>query len=91
MGRRGEPRATPFKPEDWNAYHIKCQGPNVHVTLNGAVVIDVNLDELDRPLKRGEPLKARPRKGHIGFQELSRGGGHVQIRKAKLHVLDEAK
>lgn len=85
------PRATPFKPEEWNAYHIKCQGPNVHVTLNGEVIIDVNLDELDRPLKRGEPLNARPRFGHIGFQELSRGGGpedHVRIRNARIKVLD---
>ena len=84
------PRATPFKPEDWNAYHIKCHGPRVQVTLNGEVVIDVNLDEIDRPLRRGEPLKARPRKGRIGFQELSRGGGHVQIRNVKLKVLDGA-
>lgn len=82
------PRATPFKPEQWNAYHIKCHGPHVHVTLNGEVVIDVNLDEIDRPLKRGEPLKARPRKGHIGFQELSRGGGHVQIRSARIKLPD---
>lgn len=82
------PRATPFKPGEWNAYHIRCEGPLVRVELNGELLIDVNLDEIDRPLKRGEPLKARPRRGHIGFQELSRGGGHVQIRNAKLKVLD---
>ena len=84
------PRATPFKPEQWNAYYVMCKGPMVRVELNGHLVIEVNLDELDRPLRRGEPLKNRPRRGHIGFQELSRGGGHVQIRKAKLHVLDGA-
>jgi len=30
------------------------------------------------------PLKDRPRRGHIGFQELSRGGAHVLIKNAKI-------
>jgi len=34
------------------------------------------------------PVKDRPRKGHIGFQELSRGGDHVQIRNARIRALD---
>jgi hypothetical protein len=40
----------------------------------------------------GQPapaVKDRPRKGHIGFQELSRGTEHVQIRNARIKVLDK--
>jgi hypothetical protein len=33
-------------------------------------------------------LNNRPRNGHIGFQELSRGDGHVMIRSATIRVLD---
>ena len=29
-----------------------------------------------------------PHKGHIGFQELSRGGGHVQIRNARIKIIE---
>ena len=62
------------------------------VTLNGQLVLDVNLDEQLKPAERHDgsdapPLKKRPRKGRIGFQELSRGGGHVQVRNARVKVL----
>lgn len=87
------PQKKVFKPEDWNRYEITCQGPRIKVILNGEVVQDFNLDEQakqlhrDSPEKTSLPLKDRPRKGHIGFQELSRGG-HVQIRNVTLKVLD---
>ncbi len=63
------------------------------VVLNGKTILDVNLDEQKTPTKRHDntdapPLKDRPRKGHIGFQELSRGGGHVEIRNAQIKVLE---
>jgi hypothetical protein len=32
-------------------------------------------------------LADRPRSGRIGFQELSRGDSHVQIRGAKIREL----
>lgn len=78
-----------FKPTDWNHYEITCKGPAVKVFLNGKTILDVNLDQELKPTQRHDgtdapPLKARPRKGHIGFQELSRGGGHVEIRNAKI-------
>ncbi len=83
------PKAQVYKPESWSRYRITCFGPRVHVVLNGATILDVNLDEQITPTKRHDgsnapPLKDRPRRGHIGFQELSRGGTHVQIRGAKL-------
>src|SRR5579884_3721460 len=88
------PAKTVFKPEEWNKYEITCQGPHVKVVLNGQTIQDFNLDEQTKVLHRDDPkqeslpLKERPRKGHIGFQELSRGG-HVQIRNVTLQVLDE--
>ncbi len=63
--------------------------------LNGEVIHDLNLDEQNQKVLRhnGQPcpaVKDRPRKGHIGFQELSRGAEHAQIRNARLKVLTEA-
>ena len=87
------PRVQVYKPMEWNKYQITCRGGAVKVLLNGEEILDVNLDEQTTPTKRHDgtdapPLKDRPRKGHIGFQELSRGGGHVQIRNARIKVLE---
>lgn len=87
------PKRQVFKPTDWNKYEITCRGPQVKVVLNGELILDVNLEEQTSPTKRHDgsdapPLKDRPRKGHIGFQELSRGGGHVEIRNVRLKELD---
>jgi len=61
--------------------------------LNDERILDVNLETQTRPTKRHDgsdapPLKLRPRRGHLGFQELSRGGGHVEIRNARIQELD---
>jgi hypothetical protein len=90
--KAAEPRVQAFKPLEWNRDRITCRGPKVTVELNGQTVLDVNLDEHTAAVKRhdGKPapaLKDRPRRGHIGFQELSRGDGHVQIKNARLKVL----
>lgn len=87
------PRVQVFKPTDWNKYRITCKGPLVKVLLNDQLILDVNLDEQITPTKKHDgkdapPLKARPRKGHVGFQELSRGGGHVEIRNARIAELN---
>ena len=87
------PRKQVFKPLEWNKYQITCRGASVKVTLNGEAILDVNLGEQTSPTKRHDgtdapPLKNRPRKGHLGFQELSRGTGPVQVRNARLKVLD---
>ncbi len=87
------PRRQIYHPTEWNKYRITCRGSSVKVLLNGESILDVNLDEQTKPSKRHDntdapPLKERPRKGHIGFQELSRGGGHVEIRNTRIKVLD---
>lgn len=81
------PSSQLFKPTDWNRYEIECRGSLINVKLNDEPIQMVNLDEQTKPLERGEPLAKRPRHGHIGFQELSRGGGHVEIRGARIKEL----
>ena len=84
-----------YKPTKWNSYVVSLKGSHLHVTLNGVVIHDLDLNEQDQVVLRhnGQPapaVKDRPRKGHIGFQELSRGEGHVQIRNARIKVLDKS-
>jgi hypothetical protein len=81
-----------YKPGEWNEYIVRLEGPHVTVRLNGETIQKLNLDEEGIPVTRHDgtpatPLKERPRKGHIGFQELSRGGGHVMIRNARIREL----
>lgn len=86
------PSTNTFKPEDWNKYHVKLQGRQVTVHLNGQKIQDINLANYNTVIKRHNgqdavPMKDRPLKGHIGFQELSRGGAQVEIRNAKIKIL----
>jgi hypothetical protein len=90
------PRKQVYKPTEWNSYVVTLKGPRLHVVLNGEVIHDLDLDEQNQKVLRHNgqpcpPVKDRPRKGHIGFQELSRGAEHALIRNARLKVLDEAK
>lgn len=87
------PKKQIYRPTEWNKYQVTCRGSRIRVMLNGELIQDVNMDEQTQTVKRHDntdapPIKDRPRKGHIGFQELSRGGDHVLIRNAKIKVLD---
>lgn len=87
-----EPKKQVFKPNAWNSYEITLKGTKAKVVLNGETVVDADLHTIQTTLKRhnGEdvvPMKDRPLKGHIGFQELSRGGAHVEIRNARIKEL----
>ena len=86
------PKKQVYKPTEWNKYVITLKGPSVKVELNGELIQDVNLDQQTAKVERHDgrpapPLKDRPRKGRIGFQELSRGGAHVIIRNARIKEL----
>ena len=88
------PKEQVYRPTEWNRYEITFKGSRLKVVLNGQTIQDVNLDEHQEVVKRHDnsdapPIKDRPRKGHIGFQELSRGGDHVQIRNARIRELRE--
>lgn len=87
------PTKQVYKPTEWNRYEVTLKGARLKVVLNGELIQDVNLDEHGAVVKRHDgsdapAVKNRPRKGHIGFQELSRGEGHVQIRHARIRELD---
>lgn len=86
------PRRQVYRPEAWNHYHVTLRGPRLRVELNGELIQDLNLDEQSQPVKRHDgkdapPVKDRPRRGHIGFQNLSRGGSDVLIRNARVREL----
>ncbi|HNU99901.1 MAG: DUF1080 domain-containing protein [Verrucomicrobia bacterium] len=87
------PRRQCYRATDWNRYQITCRGPHIRVLLNGEQILDVNLDAQTASAKRhnGEEapaLRLRPRRGHIGFQELSRDDVRVQVRNARIRPLD---
>jgi hypothetical protein len=82
-----------YRPTEWNYYRIECRGAAIRVPLNREVILDVNLDEQTETVKRHDgteapPLKDRPRRGRIGFQELSRDGSQVEIRNARVQRLN---
>jgi hypothetical protein len=81
-----------FQPLAWNHYRIPCRGASVRVLLYGQSILDVDLDQELQPATchdgiRARPLKDRPRRGHLGSQELSRDS-QVEIRNARIKVLD---
>jgi hypothetical protein len=87
------PTKQVYKPTEWNHYQITLKGNHLKVVLNGETIQDLNLEEQNQSVKRHDgkaapPIKDRPRRGHIGFQELSRGDEHAQIRNARIQVLD---
>jgi hypothetical protein len=88
------PSKQVYKPGEWNSYHIELRGSHVLVILNGEKIQDSDLSAYSEPVKRHDntlapALKDRPRRGHIGFQELSRGQDqHAMIRNARIKVLD---
>ncbi len=88
------PTKQVYRPTEWNRYQVTLKETHLKVVLNGETIQDINLEEQHQTVKRHDgsdapPIKDRPRRGHIGFQELSRGDTHVQIRKARIQVLDK--
>jgi len=83
------PTKQVYKPEEWNTVRITLTGSHVTVVMNGETIQDIDLSKFDATVPRHDgtpapPLKDRPRAGHIGFQELSRGDSHVLIRNARI-------
>jgi hypothetical protein len=86
------PTKQVYKPAEWNTCRIELKGTHLKVVLNGEMIQDVDLTKFDQPVKRHDgsdapPVKDRPRKGHIGFQHLSRDNVPVQIRAARIKEL----
>jgi hypothetical protein len=83
------PTKQVYRPEEWNTVRIELTGSKLKVVMNGETIQDIDLATYDQTVLRHDktpapPLKDRPLKGHIGFQELSRDGSHVLIRGARI-------
>jgi hypothetical protein len=78
-----------YKPNEWNHLRVELVGTSLRAWLNDELIHNADLDTLKSPVRDDEsgrdllPIVNRPRKGHIGFQDLSGEGGKVKIRKAK--------
>lgn len=83
----------------WNTFEIKCDGPNVHVQLNGKPVSSIDCDTFDKPgfcpdgqahkfKLNGKPraVKDFSREGYLGFQDH---GHKVWYKNVKLLPLKE--
>jgi len=82
-----------YRPLDWNRYEVSLRGTHLRVRLNGELIQEVDLDSqttavLRHDGKSAPPLRDRPRRGHLGFQELSRGGSHAEVREAQIQIWD---
>lgn len=89
------PTKQVYKPTEWNRVRIELRGTKLVGTVNGEKVQDVDLSAFDQPVKRHDgtdapPLKDRPRRGHLGFQHLSRNNEPIEIKNARLKVFDAA-
>ncbi len=69
----------------WSAWEITARGSRITVAINGRKVLDADLSrETKARQQKGPPLAERPRKGRIGFQNLS---GLITLRKLAIKRL----
>lgn len=86
-----------YRAEDWNRYRIELRGSRVKAWLNGEQVQDVDLTTLTAPAKKhgkgqelldATPGAKRPRRGHLGLQDLSDDGEVLLFRNIRIAVPD---
>lgn len=87
------PTKQVYRPLEWNRVRVELRDQQLKVTINDEVVQDVKLSDFDLPVKRHDgsdapAIRDRPRKGHIGFQHLSRNNEPVMIRGARIRELE---
>ena len=89
------PTKQVYKPTEWNTCRIELSGSRLKATINGELVQDVDLSKFDKTVERHDrsaapPVKDRPKKGHIGFQHLSRNNEPIEIRNMRIKELKPA-
>jgi hypothetical protein len=91
------PKKQMYRAGDWNHYRIEMRGSMVKAWLNGEQIQDLDVSTLTTPAKKhGEgqelldatPGARRPRRGHIGFQDLSDHGEVLLFRNLKIAAID---
>lgn len=86
------PSAQVYQPEQWNKVTVSLIGAKLKIVMNDKVIHDTDLATHAEEVLRhdGKPaptIKDRPRRGHLGFQNLSRDNGQVEIRNARIRSL----
>ena len=68
---------------EWNALEIRAEGPKVQVKLNGATIVDANLDDHPDAAEKHPGIKRRD--GYIGLQSHSEPVEfrNIQIKELK--------
>ena len=87
------PSEQVYQPEKWNKVKLSLIGTKLRIEINDKLIHDTDLTTHAEPILRHDgsaaPLiKDRPRRGRIGFQNLSRDNGQVEIRGARIRVID---
>ena len=67
----------------WNTQEILCDGRRVKVTLNGAAILDADLDGVD-PIDGDDHPGLQRDEGHIGFLGHTKGVEYRNIRIKEL-------
>ncbi len=78
LGTRCDPSAlvAVLKPDGWNCYTIRCEGPHIRLWINGLLTTD---------FMENDP--AIPRSGHIGLQIHSGPPSEVWYREIQIEDL----
>jgi hypothetical protein len=87
------PAEQVYQPEKWNKVRLSLIGAKLRIELNDKLIHDTDLTTHADPVLRHDgsaapPIKDRPRRGRIGFQNLSRENAQVEIRGARIRVID---
>ncbi|MHC4177096.1 MAG: 3-keto-disaccharide hydrolase, partial [Planctomycetota bacterium] len=79
-----------LKPNgQWNTEEILCQGKHVKVTLNGTVIVDIDLDSVGKRTIDGQKHPGLKReKGYVGFLGHT---GRVEFRNIRIKELSTEK
>ncbi len=86
-------KAAQKKPGEWNHYVITCLDNKIYVNLNGADIIDMDLNQWPEARKNPDGTKNKfttaykdmPREGHLGFQYH---GNPVWFKNLKIKSYD---
>lgn len=70
---------------EWNFQEVIASGRQITVNLNGETIVDVNLDEIKRPMDGKEHPGLKRKKGHIEFLGH---GSHVEFRNIVIKKLE---
>lgn len=71
---------------NWQTMMIKAVKNQVQIFVNGAQIIDADLDQYTKSTTDAPALKDRPRKGYIGFQNYD---GNMEYRNVRIKRISE--